>query len=101
MTTQREKIIKEIQEKGFLNSYYATYVLGIKQAPTRVHEIKKMGYDIQSRPSSKHDNSVDWYFGRGSDVHPNTPEQKTLSVEDFIWKDGTAIPRREPEQLSL
>lgn len=90
--TQQETILNEIRTKGHLNSFYATYGLGIKQAPTRVFELKRAGYDIQARPAKN--DSVDWYLG--SDAIPNAPEP----VEYFFIGDK-AIPKQEPVQEAL
>jgi len=58
--TQRQRIINvliENREQG-LNSYFATYQMRIKQAPTRIWEIKKEGYRIITIPQK--DGSVNW-----------------------------------------
>lgn len=57
MKTQRQKILDRLKE-GKLNSYVATYDMRIKQAPTRIRELKDEGYKISSTP--KKDRSVDW-----------------------------------------
>jgi hypothetical protein len=56
--SQKETLLAVLREKGSVNSYDADYVLHIKQAPTRIHELKKDGYLITSR--TKADKSVDW-----------------------------------------
>lgn len=55
--TQQEMILKRLKN-GPLNSYEATFQMRIKQAPTRVKELREIGYNIISRP--KRDRSVDW-----------------------------------------
>lgn len=55
--TQRQKILN-ILKNGKLNSYVATYELRIKQAPTRVRELREAGYKIIS--TTNKDRSVDW-----------------------------------------
>lgn len=58
--TQRQRILNELidlKEVG-LNSYYATYDLRIKQAPTRIWELKKEGFVIETK--SNKDGSVNW-----------------------------------------
>ena len=52
LTTQRNKIIKLLQEAGErgVRSFTLTYVHNIKQAPTRVYELKKLGFNIISKP---------------------------------------------------
>lgn len=44
----QKQIILNRLKKGSVNSYELTYQLSIKQAPTRIHELKKMGYNIDS-----------------------------------------------------
>ena len=55
--TQQQRLLIELK-KGRVNSYYATYDLRIKQAPTRIKELKQQGYEINSITLS--DRSVDW-----------------------------------------
>jgi len=55
--TQRSKILKVLKE-GRLNSYTATYNMKIKQAPTRIKELKELGYKILSLRNKNR--SVDW-----------------------------------------
>lgn len=55
--TQRQRIL-DILKNGKLNSYVATYELRIKQAPTRVRELRESGYKIVS--TTNKDRSVDW-----------------------------------------
>lgn len=52
LTTQREKIIKLLQDAGDrgVTSYSFTYDYQIKQCPTRVFELKKLGFNIISKP---------------------------------------------------
>jgi hypothetical protein len=55
--TQRERILEALKE-GKLNSYYATYQMRIKQAPTRIKELREDGFNIVS--TTNKDRSVDW-----------------------------------------
>jgi hypothetical protein len=55
--TQQQTILKRLKD-GPLNSYEATFQLRIKQAPTRIKELRQQGYSIISRP--RKDRSVDW-----------------------------------------
>ena len=63
--TQREQILKALQN-GPLNSYTATYDLHVKQAPTRIKELKEQGYTIES--ITKPNRSVDWILKPSSDA---------------------------------
>lgn len=80
--TQKDKILNEIKDKGYLNSFYATYEMGIKQAPTRVWElIHQCGYDIKSRPAKN--DSVDWYLATGP--------KRDKKPEWVFTQDGRAV----------
>lgn len=50
--TQRQKILRLLKEAGQsgVNSHDLTYIHGIKQAPTRVHELEAEGYLITTTP---------------------------------------------------
>jgi len=50
MRTQRKLVLELLIEanKDGVNSYDLTYKYGIKQAPTRVKELKRLGHDIVS-----------------------------------------------------
>lgn len=56
--TQQQKIL-QLLKKGTVNSYALTYEYRIKQAPTRISELKDQGYNIISSPL-KPDRSVDY-----------------------------------------
>ena len=45
--TQQERLLIELK-KGRVNSYFATYNMRIKQAPTRIKELRQQGYQINS-----------------------------------------------------
>ena len=59
--TQQQKLLKLLKEAGNsgLNSFDATYIHGIKQAPTRKDELIKQGYSITSSPMLPN-RSVNW-----------------------------------------
>jgi len=46
--TQKELIMDLLHEKERVSSFDLTYRYGIKQAPTRIHELKKRGENIIS-----------------------------------------------------
>lgn len=51
MKTQRQKVLDLLKESGNqgVNSYDLTYIHSIKQAPTRVKELRESGYNITSK----------------------------------------------------
>lgn len=87
--TQQDKLISALK-LGKVNSYHATYIMRIKQAPTRVKELRTMGYNIVSHP--KADRSVDWEL---------LSEPEKPKVPEYIFKDGTAYLKEEPRQEVL
>lgn len=50
MKTQRQKVLDLLKESGNqgVNSYDLTYIHSIKQAPTRIKELRESGYVITS-----------------------------------------------------
>ncbi len=92
--TQNERLKKELKEKGFVNSFVATYQMRIKQAPTRISEIKKEGFLIKSIPQSN--GSVNW-------VLEAEPKPIIKKEQKYIWRGTTAIPveNLRPKQLHL
>ena len=61
MKTQQEQILELLKTNEKVNSYDLTYKHSIKQAPTRIHELREQGYTIlTSQPLS--DGSVDYYL---------------------------------------
>ena len=58
--TQKQRILNELIERksSGLNSYSATYDMRIKQAPTRIRELREDGYEIRS--ITQRDGSVNW-----------------------------------------
>lgn len=66
--TQQQKLLEALKIAP-VNSYFATYNLRIKQAPTRVRELKEAGYQITSKTNP--DRSVDWIlFGAPKPIEP-------------------------------
>jgi hypothetical protein len=78
--TQRQRILDRLK-KGSLSSYDATYEMGIKQAPTRIKELKDMGYVIFSLRQK--DRSVIWSLVRG-------PEKERPFRMEFDTKNNIA-----------
>ena len=50
--TQRQKVLRLLKESGQsgINSHDLTYIHGIKQAPTRVKELRSEGFLITTTP---------------------------------------------------
>jgi hypothetical protein len=96
--TQQARLIEELLTKGFVNSYYATYTMGIKQAPTRIYELKQLGYNWIAK--IKPDRSVDWIL-----QDKPKPETPRLTVRQGIWKfnggDAVFVPIEEIEPKQL
>ena len=57
--TQQQTILALLQENEKVNSYELTYKHSIKQAPTRIFELKAIGYEIITSPINP-DGSVDY-----------------------------------------
>jgi len=57
MVTQQIKLLQALRE-GSVNSYFATFNMRIKQAPTRIRELKLQGHEITS--TKLPDRSVNW-----------------------------------------
>lgn len=53
ITTQRQKIIKYIRERGSITSWEAYKYLGVTQFATRVKELKEEGYLFKTGWESK------------------------------------------------
>ena len=58
--SQRQKLLNMLMENKELgvNSYDATYKYSIKQAPTRIFELKEQGFEITKTDNK--DGSVNW-----------------------------------------
>lgn len=48
--TQKELILKYIEDFGFITSFQAYADLGITQLATRVKELKERGYEFKTEP---------------------------------------------------
>lgn len=83
--TQREKILKLLQENpAGINSFGIARDLAL-QLPTRVFELKRKGYDITSLP--KPDGSVDYILNASpiEDLKPDYTKANFI-VENGIYK---------------
>lgn len=68
--TQKEKVLRLLQENSKVNSHDLTYIYSIKQGPTRIQELQEEGYTIDTSP-----------------MYPNR------SV-DYILKDSLELPKK-------
>lgn len=95
--TQQQILLSQLKQ-GSVNSYFATYSLRIKQAPTRIKELKEAGYQIISKPNK--DRSVDWRLV-GSPVVKEVVKPKNDYSNYVFSKDGRAYIPDPPKQEVL
>lgn len=81
--TQRDEVLELLQQAGpgGVNSYALTYAYGIKQAPTRIKELKESGHNISSIPQK--DRSVQYI------LHPFASDSKP-----FMWDFSNGNARK-------
>lgn len=104
MITQQQRLLNALKQ-GPVNSYKATYEMSIKQAPTRIKELRNLGYQITSMP--ERDRSVTWVL----DPQGSTPshdlgisrgdDRKGLTLEEqyIFTASGVAVPREQMEPV--
>lgn len=85
METQEQKLL-ELLKEGKVNSFDATYIYGIKQAPARIKGLKKKGYKIH-KSSTYPNRSVDWSLTELPKEKPN------LSQVKYVIENGLYIAR--------
>jgi hypothetical protein len=75
LNTQRTKVLELIKNAGSagISSYALTYQHNVKQAPTRVHELKQRGHNIISK---RYGRTVKYVYSEGLQV---TTESKILA----------------------
>lgn len=79
--TQQQIILKLLKDSpNGVNSYDLTFIHSIKQAPTRVRELKEKGYLIKS---SRNRNASVTYHLLG-EVSKNAPEVTTVSKRGIV-----------------
>ena len=80
--TQRKILLNELKRAGSIgvNSFYATYTLKIKQAPTRIYELSR---DHLIKSVKKGDKSVNWVL-----LDNNLRKDRPFHYE---FKDNTAF----------
>jgi hypothetical protein len=86
--SQQQRLIKQLEEKGFVNSFVATFEMKIKQAPTRIKELKLQGYVIKSKPQSN--GSVNW-------VLEAEPKPIVKKEQKYIFVGNKATPIEEAQ----
>lgn len=84
--TQRNKVLQLLKNNPHgVNSHDLTYIHSVKQAPTRIKELKELGYSIISKPNyTRRSPSVDY-------VLQGEPEQQ----KPFRWVFEGNVARRE------
>lgn len=86
--TQRQRILELLKQRGSLgvNSYELTYKYSIKQAPTRIYELKKLGHKISS--SFLKDRSVQYTLDKEM-VKERTihPLNQIVEAFHYHWTD--------------
>lgn len=96
--TQQQKVLALLQQNERVNSYDLTYVHSIKQAPTRIKELREKGYTILSQTLPN--KSVDYLLEReGSSIHLSKktplkiePERAKLASKRITYyKDSNGI----------
>lgn len=106
MNIQREKVLTLLQNAGSrgVNSWDLTYLHAVKQAPTRISEIKDLGYSIKTRHEKN--KSVTYFLVGGSRMPVEAPKDEEM-VDVPYQKDGydfiKQVPKSslKPEQMSL
>lgn len=111
LTTQREFIIKKLQNAGSrgVSSYEFTFEYRIKQCPTRVYELRKLGFNIISKP---YKNSVIYVLDRNPKTVENqsTPKPQQWQLDQMAMDRQVKVEKngkvywedvREPEQMSI
>ena|SRR5258706_16217458 len=107
--TQQQKLLNAMKNRPMgVNSFLATYQMGIKQAPTRIRELKEQGYNIISHVNK--DRSVNWILANTSYRPPKkgkTEKPKVYHVFDekrqiYLIVDAATYWRmQQPEQQKL
>lgn len=95
--TQQNILLRELR-KGKVNSYYATYSLKIKQAPTRIKELKQLGHTIIS--TKKTDRSVDWEL-LNSPIVKEVKQSSSFDVNDYVLVGSTFVHKSNLRQEAL
>jgi len=103
MKTQQDKVLQLLKASGSrgVNSYDLTYLHAIKQAPTRISELKEQNHRIFSR--TEKNRSVTYILQ--SNFVPTTKNKET--DEEYVWIYEENSARRvsrsqmKPTQLNL
>ena len=89
--TQRQKILALLKQMGSagVNSHDLTYLYSVKQAPTRIKELRNLGFNIYSS-KVKSNRSVQYILIEGS----TTPKQISHPIYK-PWEEGSDLVRYE------
>lgn len=81
MNTQQEKVLLLLKNAGSrgVNSWDLTYLHAVKQAPTRVKELKEKGNKIFSR--TEKNKSVTYILLQG----PKIPARGLKIKDEYVW----------------
>lgn len=96
MKTQQLQVLELLKTQGEygVNSYDLTYKYNIKQGPTRIKELKQLGFVIVSKQNANR--SVNYILR--SRVKPDMPQQVDKWEFD---QNGFAREKAEPRQESF
>lgn len=89
INTQQEKILNLLRQTGSVgvNSYDLTYKYSIKQAPTRIKELKELGYKIVSvRQKNRSVNYVLVFESSTSSIKPQSKVEEKPKLELVLDK---------------
>jgi hypothetical protein len=90
--TQQQTVLRLLQEAGTLgvNSYALTYVHGIKQAPTRIKELRDQGYSIES--NTQLNRSVTYVLLAGSQPQAEKIQASPVTTGRRRKRQPVALP---------
>ena len=96
MKSQRDKILELLKTNDKVNSYDLTYFHSIKQAPTRVYELRQLGHQILSSAPLKN-GSIDYYLDTQETLQTSLksqPEGAKTERKPIGWdfRGNTAFP---------
>ena len=99
MSTQQNRLLSAMKNTpGGVNSFFATYGMSIKQAPTRIKELKQKGFNIKSIANK--DMSVNWIL-----LNKSKAEMKKMEnlkpIKHFIFEGNVALEVSEEEYSNL
>jgi len=99
ISTQQNRLLSAMKNTpGGVNSFFATYGMSIKQAPTRIKELKQKGFNIKSIANK--DRSVNWIL-----LDRSKAEMKKLEnvkpVKHYVFEGNFSREVSEEEYSNL